>query len=327
VAARQSVPVIGPQTVRPEVTPRGESWFSPRRWQVSVGYRYQHSHRHFIGTEEQVDRAEERTEVNNRIHIFDVAGTYEVNQRVNIGFSVPILVAKRYTERTPELATHSTGIGDISVIGRMWLFRNPNESRQNISVGFGIKFPTGESGATDTINTPAGPVTRVVDQSIQPGDGGYGMVAEFQAYKAIKNIRLFASGVYLSNPQNTNGVPTGRSRPSEAIMSIADQYLYRVGAVAPLPKFNSVAWTLSVRGEGIPSRDIIGDSDGFRRPGYAISLEPGLIYSKGKQSWSFSVPVALHRNRTRSVADIRDNRHGDAAFADYLILVSYSRHF
>jgi hypothetical protein len=37
-----------------------------------------------------------------------------------------------------------------------------------------------------------------------------------------------------------------------------------------------------------------------------------------------SVPIAMHRNRTRSVTDIaastpQNYRHGDAAFADYLL--------
>lgn len=327
MAARQSVPVIGPQIPRGETNPSGESWLSPRRFQLSVGYRYQHSHRHFVGTEEQLERAEQRTEVNNRIHILDVAGTYEVNSQLSVSMSVPLFFAKRYNQRTPDQVTHGYGIGDISIVARRWLFRNPNEARQNVAVGFGVKLPTGRYDVTDTVNTPTGPVTRVIDQSIQPGDGGFGLIAEFQAYKAIKSMRLFASGVYLSNPRGTNGVRTGRSRPSEAIMSVADQYLYRAGAVAPFPKVRSLAWTVSVRGEGLPSRDLIGDSSGFRRPGYAVSLEPGLIFTKGSQSWSFSVPVAVRRNRTRSVPDILDNRHGDAAFADYIILVGYSRHF
>lgn len=329
MVARQSVPVIGPQVANgtDQGASPGESWLSPRRWQVSVGYRYQHSHRHFVGTIEQKQRAEQRSEVNNRIHILDVAATYEFTPRFNLSVSVPLFFAERYGQSRPEQATHANGIGDISLVGRMWLIRPPSESRQNVSFGLGIKLPTGKPDVRDTVNTPQGPVTRVVDQSIQLGDGGYGMVVDFQAYKAIKSSRVFATGVYLVNPRNTNGVLTGRSRPSEAVMSVSDQYLYRAGAVFPFPKTRSLAWSMSIRGEGIPSRDLIGKSDGFRRPGYAISLEPGIIFSKGKESWSFSVPVALLRSRTRSVPDIRDNRHGDAAFADYLIIAGYSRRF
>jgi hypothetical protein len=330
VAARQSVPVIGPQTVNETIplgSSAGESLLSPRRWQLSVGYRYQHSHRHFVGTEEQHEREEQHTEVNNFIHVLDVAATYEITPRFNLSVSVPMLFARRFNERTPEQETQAKGIGDISIVGRMWLLRPPSESRQNVSFGVGVKLPTGRSNVVDTVNTPQGPVTRSVDQSIQPGDGGYGMVVDFQAYKAIKNTRLYASGVYLMNPRNTNGVLTGRSRPSEAVMSVADQYLYRAGAVLPFPKVSRLAWSLSIRGEGVPSTDLIGKSDGFRRPGYAISLEPGFIYTQGKDQYSFSVPVALRRNRTRSVPDIRENRHGDAAFADYVILIGYSRRF
>jgi len=223
--------------------------------------------------------------------------------------------------------TSANGIGDISLVGRVWLLRPPSESRQNVSFGFGLKLPTGNKGATDTVNTATGPVTRVVDQSIQPGDGGYGLVLDFQGYKAIKSTTLYASGVYLVNPKNTNGVPTGRSRPSEAIMSVADQYSYRAGAILPFPKVHSLVWSMGIRGEGVASKDLIGKSDGFRRPGYSIDVEPGLIYMKGKSTWSFSVPVPFVRARTRSVPDIRENRHGDAAFADYVLLVGYSRRF
>ena len=38
-------------------------------------------------------------------------------------------------------------------------------------------------------------------------------------------------------------------------------------------------------------------------------------------------PVALKRNRLRSVPDIQDARAGDAAFADNLWLFGYSRRF
>jgi hypothetical protein len=306
---------------------KGESWLSPRRFEIQVDYRYFHSHRHFVGDEEQKHRETEHTEVNNMVHIFNVSATYEVNQRFTVSLNTPILISRRFSERTPEVITHAYGLGDITLVGRTWLLPNPSESRQNIAVGFGIKLPTGAFGETNTIDTPTGPVTRVVDQSIQPGDGGYGIVAEFQAYKSVKRMTLYSSGSYLANPRGNNGVLTGRSRPSEAIMSVADQYVYRAGAVVPFPKLNTLVWSLGIRGEGVPSTDLFGDSDGFRRPGYILSVDPGLIFTSSKNRWTINVPLPFRRVRTRSVADIRDNGHGDAAFADYNIMVSYSRRF
>lgn len=331
VASREGTCITGSHTMNSvweSGGSHGESWFSPRRWQVDVDYRYFHSHRHFVGAEEQKRRALQRSEVNNIVHIMNVAATYEVSQRFSLTFSAPFYFSQRYGQSTPNNRTHAYGLGDVTLVGRTWLFKNPSESRQNIAVGFGIKLPTGDYNVTNTTTSATGvTTTRAVDQSIQLGDGGYGIVADFQAYKAIKRVTLYASGSYLSNPRVTNGVKTGRSRPSEAIMSVADQYAYRAGGVVPFPKLNSLVWSLGIRGEGVPSKDLIGDSEGFRRPGYILSVDPGLIYTKGKNRWTFNAPVPFRRVRTRSFSDLLVNGHGDAAFADYTILVGYSRHF
>jgi hypothetical protein len=79
--------------------------------------------------------------------------------------------------------------------------------------------------------------------------------------------------------------------------------------------------------EGVAVTDLFGPSDGFRRPGYALSLEPGFSYTRGRDTWLVNVPVAVSRNRKRSVSDFQDGRHGDAAFADYVLLLGYSRNF
>ena len=77
--------------------------------------------------------------------------------------------------------------------------------------------------------------------------------------------------------------------------------------------------------EGIPVKDIIGESLGFRRPGYIVSAEPGVTYMKGKTTYNLNVPIAMYRMRSQSVTDkqVQDAsgiaRNGDAAFADYLI--------
>jgi hypothetical protein len=75
--------------------------------------------------------------------------------------------------------------------------------------------------------------------------------------------------------------------------------------------------------EGIPSSDLVGGDRGFRRPGYTISIEPGLSYMAGRHTITLSVPVAVDRNRVRSFADKLNGRHGDAAFADYAVNVGY----
>ncbi len=330
--------MIGVQCAGSEGSGSHDSGFLDRgRWQLSVGYRKQLSHRHYVGTVEQKIRAEQGTEIVNDIHLFDVALTYAVTRRFNLSVGIPLQIAKRTRpgqldrlrgiENAPDQVFHSTGIGDISIMGRIWLLRPPSESGQNVSFGIGLKLPTGKADVTDTVMTAKGPVTSVVDQSIQLGDGGWGIPLEVQAYKRIKKTTLYASGTYLINPRDTNGVQTGRSRPSEAIMSVSDQYLARIGFSRPVPKTRRFAYTLGWRIEGVPVRDLIGKSNGFRRPGYAMSWEPGVQYFRARDTWSVAVPVAMRRNRKRSVSDILVGGAGDAAFADYIITVGYSHSF
>lgn len=85
--------------------------------------------------------------------------------------------------------------------------------------------------------------------------------------------------------------------------------------------------------EGIPSSDIIGGSAGYRRPGYAVSVEPGVSYVYNSYIFNLSVPIALYRNRIQSFSDKQRTREtgvytiGDAAFADYLINFSIAYRF
>lgn len=305
------------------------------QWQVSVGYRKQHSFRHFVGTVEQHEREELDTQIQNDVHLFDVGLTYAMTRRWSVAVGVPFMYATRLRPGTldrnipnaPDQVVQSAGLGDISLGVRAWLIRPPAETRQNVSFGVSVKFPTGKPDVQDTVMTARGPVTQVVDQSVQLGDGGVGVALDMQAFKQVWRTTLYASGTYLINPRNTNGVRTGRGRASEAIMSVSDQYLARTGIVIAAPKLRGLAFSFGGRIEGVPVRDIIGKSTGFRRPGYAISVEPGVFYTRGKDTWTLSAPIAVERNRRRSTSDIIDNRHGDAAFADYVLLIGYARRF
>ena len=88
-----------------------------------------------------------------------------------------------------------------------------------------------------------------------------------------------------------------------------------------------LAATFGPRFEGVPAHDLIGDNLGFRRPGFALSLEPGLRMSRGQNLLTASVGRAVWRARVKSVPDIMTGKHGDAAFADWIWSASYSRRF
>jgi hypothetical protein len=307
---------------------------------LSIGFRKQRSHRHFVGTVEQKNREREGTEIVNDVYLWDLGLTYNFTSRTSLSVSIPVQHATRVNparfnaagvQTSPKVVSHGIGVGDMSIGAKVWLLDPGREHRprQNISFGFGVKLPTGDEGVTDVVDSPTGPRTVVVDQSIQLGDGGFGVALSTDMYKRLWKTTLYGSGIYLFNPRNTNGVPTGRGRASESIMSVADQYLARAGVVVPIPKVGGWAASFGARLEGIPVRDAFGKSDGFRRPGYALSLEPGVTWlrSRGREVWSASVAIPIERNRRQSVSDLARGAHGDAAFADYVLVLGYGRRF
>jgi hypothetical protein len=51
------------------------------------------------------------------------------------------------------------------------------------------------------------------------------------------------------------------------------------------------------------------------------------MYGRGPYIFSCNVPWAIERNRRRSVPDIANHTHGDAAFADFVVIIGMSRRF
>ncbi|MBM3773956.1 MAG: hypothetical protein FJW37_02220 [Acidobacteria bacterium] len=294
-----------------------------------MGYRYQPSFRHFVGTVEQRQREINRNRILNIYHLLDFSLERQLTRRWSVGTSVPFLFAHRNQLYNPRGKFVVNSIGDISIGGRAWIFKPPTESGDNISVGMFLKLPTGKYNATGLATNAQGQqIIATADQSIQAGDGGTGFAVDLQAYKRIPfQSELYFAGAHLFNPRNTNGVSTFRGARGEQVMSVTDQYLYRGGIGRPVPKVRGLAVSFGGRIEGVPVRDAFGGSDGFRRPGYAISLDPGFLYVRGPYMFSCNIPFAIERNRKRSVADYMNGRHGDAAFADYSIMFSLSRRF
>ena len=232
--------------------------------------------------------------------------------------------------------THSFGIGDMNISFYRWMLDPAKSHKGNFQLGLGIKFATGDYKYQDYFPVSATEKDlRTVDQSIQLGDGGTGFITAFNGYYNFNPLfGLYGNLFYLLNPREQNGVPTYRSNVNEAIMSVPDQYMARVGFNYGFKRnLQNFSVSLGGRLEGIPVHDIAGGSEGFRRPGYIISVEPGITYMVKETTFYVQVPIAAVRCRTQSVPDKETTAqtgvytNGDAAFADYLINVGFSKRF
>ena len=305
-------------------------------WELNLNNRYFRSYKHFVGTIEQKQRTEEGSNVINHSYELDITATRTLNSRWSLAMTLPIMDFSRSSlyehDGKTRHTTHSFGIGDARFSAYRWMFDPKTSHKGNIQLGAGIKLPTGNANYLAYFYKKAdSSVLGPVDQSIQPGDGGTGVTLELNAfYNFTHQVGLYADGFYLINPREVNGTSTTRGGTASAtakkyntdVMSVPDLYMWRGGVAVMVNKFT---FSGGIRMEGLPSKDLIGGSRGFRRPGYIISAEPTITYVAKKVSFNLAVPIALIRNRTQSDADKRQtidtgtHKQGDAAFADYLI--------
>lgn len=310
--------------------------------QVSVSVRKLRSTDHYSGSVEQLQRQSLQTYVVNNQNAVDVTISHNFTERFSMSLGVPYIAAAwgipSPTTPTPgpRAMEDGHGLGDISVGARTWVLPTDRFRSGNIAAGIGVKFPTGNSGYKDTYPNRDGLDNRprYVDQSVQPGDGGWGIVMELQGFKRIPHAQLFGSAVYLANPRDRNETTSGSinrsANPNPPINpdgtsynSVPDSFLARLGAAMPLGK-TGFAGSLAWRIEGLPRYDLFGASHGFRRPGVEMFIEPGVSYARGSQFVSVNVPIGYYRNR---FPNPYTGNVGDATFPKYIFLLSYGYRF
>lgn len=325
-------------------------YLAPGHWQLSVDYRHQYSFRHFVGSVEQTYRAQGHSEVRNRINLVDTSAIYQITPRFSAVVTIPMQWAsRRYYIKAGSIDGRpasdiignygTSGVGDISFIGQGWLWNPVGNPSHNIQIGFGVQTPTGRKNiANNLVESPGQPsVTAIADYSIQPGIGVWAMPITLESFQTVgKQEQIYFNGSYLLTPAETNGVsntpPPGFPPPpsQNAFISAADEYLMQAGFSYTLKTESPITITAGLRKEGVPAHDLIGGDEGFRRPGYAVSVEPGLIYNfhSGHDLIIANIDRAIYRNRVPSVPDMQlGGKGGDAAFADWVWLATFQHRF
>jgi hypothetical protein len=309
----------------------GVTHLEPGQWEATIAYRYLYADKGYIG-DKVWPQYGDVTGARIWIHSVDLQATYSFNSRFNATLTVPFLYGELSSIIEHDGVRHTTsagGIGDVRLVGSAWLLDPAKHKDGNIALGIGVKAPTGDEAAKDTFHKSTGPEVRPVDVAIQPGDGGWGLQLEFTGYrKIVDRLYGYLSGFYLISPREENSAFTsipayGQTRN----LSVPDQYLGRVGLSYAIWPEEGLSLSLGGRVDGIPTRDLIGGSEGFRRPGYSVYVEPGLSWTHDKNTFNLYTPVLLSANREKNIYDDRFGGHGPGAFAEYVIIASYSRRF
>ena len=312
----------------------------PGHFQVTIGERHQFSYQHYVGDVYQEYRAQAGNQVENRINLITSNLTYQWTPRISFELDAPWLFASRKSQNSP-IEYQASGLGDTIIGANIWI-RNPQHApHDNFSVGLGVLMPTGNDDVQNTTNTnttgtgAAVVVTAPVDYSIQPGNGGWGLVMQWNGYRRVgKSLTFYTDGDYIATQGGTNGVQRGATlsttQPLNNYVAISDQYLLEAGVAFPHPisHVNALSATIGPRVEGGPAYNLFPNSNaGFRRPGFAVTAGPGAQYARGSNSLTAGVYKAVHRDRTGSYPDSVYGTHGDAAFAQYVWLASLTHRF
>jgi len=200
--------------------------------------------------------------------------------------------------------------------------------RGNIAFGLGVKAPTGNNHVMSlSYSANNAPVPFEANQAVQPGDGGWGIILETQAFRQLFERGFgYLSGSYLFSTRTQTDVPIAPG--SAQFWSVPDTYSGRLGLAYTLWPDEGLSVSLGGRIDGLPVRDVFGGGDNaVRRPGYVIYLDPGFALTRGRDNLTLSVPLRLRANRQQSVLEQQNNQHNGGGFAKFLIFAGYSRRF
>ncbi|PYP15569.1 MAG: hypothetical protein DMD52_09850 [Gemmatimonadetes bacterium] len=312
---------------------QGESFQYLKRhgWQLSVGYRRLAADDWFVGAQSRPDLAPGGEPLNFAIHTVDLTAMFAVTERFNLALTVPFISGRFSAKIWPDGLRHtqsSSGAGDVSLVGSVWLQNPATHSEGNVALGVGVKAPTGSNTVSSPYYTATGSVPFTAHQGIEPGDGGWGIILQAQAYrKVFSRAFAYVSGSYLLSPRAVSGVAA--RFPGDSSWSVPDIYSGRLGLAYALWPDEGISVSLGGRIDGLPVHDLVGGGDnGFRQPGYVIFVDPGVAVARGREAFTLSVPVRVHANRLRNTLEWQGGKPGGGGdFAKAVVFLGYSHRF
>lgn len=300
-----------------------------KKFELSTGWRYVQAHNSYFNSRIN------HTITNNwvpyeRISVMDLSARYNINTRWSVTASLPI-VFNSFSNLFPQTGRgsgiryfqHARDIGDLSLFTASNLFKTKQHPFENISLGIGIKIPTGAWNLKNNhpLLSGTGYGRRAMfPPAIQPGDGGVGILVGASGFKTLarpsvlRGTTFFASGLYLINPRNHNGtdsivaqtgLPLTQLNPifyNRLKNSVTDSYTAQVGISVPLPNtydkpaLKGFRFLVTGHAEGVPAHDLIGKNNGFRQPGYSLSVGPGVAWAMGRHTVLVDCPIVFNRH-------------------------------
>src|SRR5207249_733060 len=162
----------------PSLGGQRNSFIGAGEWQVGVAYRRLTADEWYVGTQVNEARAPFGQPLYLNINSLDFSVSYGLSDRLSLTLTLPLSYGthSRFYADTARHKVSAHGLGDVNLVGNLWLLDPKVHVAGNVALGLGIKTPSGAYEFKDDFFLPnAPPVQRPVDQAIELGDGGRAM--------------------------------------------------------------------------------------------------------------------------------------------------------
>ena len=261
----------------------------------------------FRGVQQRTDLESTDHQVTEGADTLDLMGSYGLSRQVSLSLSAPVIL---YSHWSTVLAgtrydQNARGLGDTVIGANYWLWNCSRYPEKNISLGLGIRLPTGNSNYQVMYPNSLGQDLRLrpVFPGIQPGSGAFGLRLSIDGFQRIKGFILFGTGEYTFSLRQQNDTyalgatlnPAGVTATAENLryISTPDSYLFDLGLARAVPKVSRLSAFVHARMAGVPVRNVLTGTSGFRQPGYFVTVEPGILFNTRLASYTVSAPLRV----------------------------------
>jgi hypothetical protein len=258
----------------------------------------------FEGNQQRTDLYSTDSQVDEGGVSLDMNLGYGLSRQLTLEVSAPLILYSHWSVKLAGTRYNQKvqGIGDTSV-GVNWSMMNcARYPDMNISFGFNVRVPTGDSNYQVLYPNSLGQdfSMRPVHPAIQPGSGAWAVRPSINAFKQFRRFTLYGTATYQFSLRSHNDTyalsaalnPAGPTAVREDLryLSTPDSYLVNVGVGVPVRKLG-VTTFMNWRVVGVPVHNVFGPTAGYRQPGYYVTAEPGITWVLGRAAYSVSVPI------------------------------------
>lgn len=290
----------------------------------------------FEGNQQRTDLYANDAQVNEGGVRLDTSLGYGLTRQVSLNVAVPLILYSHWSTKLAgtRYEQRIQGISDISAGASWWMMNCDRYPDKNISFGLHVRIPAGDANYQALYPNSLGQDFRMrpVHPAVHPGSGAWGLRPSVEGFQQFRNFTLYGTATYLFSLRTVNDTvplaaainPGGltATRPELRRNATPDSYLLNIGVGAPINRLKITAF-VNGRAVGVPVFNVFGRTEGFRQPGYYTTLEPGIGWSVGKASYTFSVPWRLWAGTQNNFL----NQRASSDFARYSLVGSVSFRF